>query len=543
MKFFVALTLLLTATRVFAYADHCSEVRSPGYVQSICRGGNIPSDRTRNFSNQRLECTSNSDNFFRRPQKFDFNAWSTDALSGNAQLEQKAFDERRKLPLIQWSGTIPYETVEHWNWQACELHQSAAECGTHEECHNTTENECDHDKDGKEINCHDVDKRVCEDVANTCYYDVTYSEALHCSDEIMNYKAQFIRPTAAEWNLQKDGKVATTLPNKYDLLPGELENVQTYNNAGSSTVLRPNTDVVNHWNKYSMSYSGSGVGAQCLQDRTYDLSVAISTDGRIFGKKGPNAFRLPVDMEGHPTDVFGDSWAIDAKTGKKLRPERLLLADSSAAMIQSISEISRKSTAREVQKIATGRGQNKDASKLSDQGFLKNTVVKIQLFKINKMWFDKHASWDVKTSDVKAVRASNNVLSKDQDIANSDSYQFNLDSVDNFKENIYKRTIQGLVPDRVYEFRISMYQKGVPFYNQSCADNSKRLKCLGIGWSPFNTEGQYFSDPIKVRFETPKVEQRNFMQRYDTFMDVNTLGPIGWIAEKIGHERTTGANK
>src|SRR5438105_3822139 len=116
------LTLSVVSTSVVEAQQYLCVERSRGTRNPVCRGRAIPRDRDRNVSSHRLECSSASSRFVREPQKLsraDLDAWRN--LKRNPKLENRKEMQKiwQKLPLIQWSGHLNYETVEKWTWQEC----------------------------------------------------------------------------------------------------------------------------------------------------------------------------------------------------------------------------------------------------------------------------------------------------------------------------------------------------------------------------------------------------------------------------------------
>ena len=92
------------------------------------------------------------------------------------------------------------------------------------------------------------------------------------------------------------------------------------------------------------------------------------------------------------------------------------------------------------------------------------------------------------------------------------------------------------MPDQVYALRLSMYQKGVPFYKKDCELDPRPL-CTWP-WPIGRSEDSYFSKPMEVRFETNKnYDERGIFAKIRHFTDVTTF--FGWIVS----EPTRGENK
>jgi hypothetical protein len=203
-------------------------------------------------------------------------------------------------------------------------------------------------------------------------------------------------------------------------------------------------------------------------------------------------------------------------------------------------------------KAETGSIANKDAltnMAAANEGFYKNTVVRVQLVKKNRYWFDRTIGWNIYNDDVKSVKASNNIFSEDQEIAFSDHWVIDL-MHSNTQSNGQGRPMDvywkelGLQGDRVYAFKVSMYQRGVPFYKQDC-ETDPRFLC-NWPWPIGRSEDSYFSKPMEIRFETnPNWDDRGGFFSLNFLLD-GGIGPenlLRHIFEPLVKEPTTGQNK
>lgn len=544
MKAWIIVLLGLCALSAQAYENRCYE-RFNGYVQAKCPGKQLPSDRLRNFhsSSHQIVCTGNSDSYVRMPQKYDFTDWNDLRLAGK---NQKAFDLRRALPEITWSGRIPYQTVEVWEWEECSLGTSAAECGMKEVCTTVPVQRCSGSGDDRE--CRTTYEKQCHWEAKTCWYDHTRYEAMHCTNEAMNFTAKYQKP-GPEWNIGSH-EYAEFLPNKYDLMPGEVEVVQVYNNGNRSSVMTPYVAIGDAWNKYNLNdITGTGVNAQCIPNKQYEISLRIHTLERDTTKASPNAFRLPVDFEGKPMEAISN-WFGNTKI-KKGQPAAIMLDDTSAAMVGSLSEHSKQNAYRVKAKAEVGKMVNQDAlsnEQARNDGFYKNTILKINLIKKNRYWFNRHLGWSVYSNDVKSVTTSSNTYSKDEDIMLSEKWEVDLlttntrTDMTGKRSGIYKNDLFALQADRVYALQVAMYQKGVPFYKQDC-DNDPNAPFYCNYPLVGRRESSYFSKPLEIRFETHKDWDNG---SFSNFMYNGGIGPenlIRWLFEPLVAEPTTGENQ
>jgi len=518
-------------------SNNCSRFLREGDTTSVCSGRQLPMNKTRGIKNRRLVCPGNADTFIRQPQIIEnFEDWAA-AIKVDGSRSQAAFEMRRKQPDIAWKGRIPYSTVEMWEWVDCVYGTSASNCGTRRECREVqvSYNDCDSQN---RCTTRYKPETQCEQVPNSCWYDEVKTESLHCSQESMTYDARFERDS--NWN-PKSENYNEFIPNKYDLLPGEVESIQVFNNSSAQSVMSPKVEIGDAWNKYSTRLTGSGVGAQCRQNAREHVSVRIFTEGRIK-KQSPNAFRLPVRFDGKAIQPLIWSLSTD-KEGQeiKTKPVTLRLSDASSAMVALMARQSRENADREVVKDQNGLNTNPDkqteeqSSKM--KGFFKNTEVRIKLVE-DKWWGKSKFSRPVTMKDVEAVATANYRMSQSQEIRNSDFWIIPLNDPDSGVD-LYKRDnwlakllggkVKALKPSQRYLLQISMFQAGVPFYFQGCSNdpNMSKFKCF------FGMQDHY-SKPLEVPFWTDKnYDERSFLQKLNQF----TL--VDWLHRKY-RERTPG---
>ncbi len=478
-------------------------------VTSVCQGRSIPVAYARNKSKGHLECTGNTDHYIRThfSSKTAFDIGDASSMGYDAARSLQV-EMQKDSPDIKWEGTIPYQTVEVWSYQLCELVVDRSACGYHIDTTTYEEEQCEtkYDEEGNPYDdCKMVTVEESVEHTNSCHDDVTYNKSWDCSHERMTYDAYFKKPSESEWNPgMKD--YFWVLPNKYDLLPGEMEDIQVYSNTSRSRSLSPKVEIGNAWNKYSVFLSGSANGAACRQNSDYHLSARIETDGRDPSKQAPNALRLPTDLEGNQLDqsqiLVWNSGVKKQNVIEKAFLDKIRLEDTSAATIKVISQQSRENAAREEAKREQGKGGDSFGDEKPDEGelksFFKNTHIMVRLIEDPIYgWPDEVWSSQIYT-DANVLEIDNNLLSQDKTKYESDTWLIDLDDV-------------ALRPNRNYRVEISMYQKGIPFYKQSCEDAKEIGQETGFGCSGFakffkagRKPKHYFSKPIVLNFKTPK---------------------------------------
>ena len=367
------------------------------------------------------------------------------------------------------------------------------------------------------------------DVPRSCYIDVAHTEYDYCSTEEMKYSAKFVRPDKNSWKPGVPGYY-DQIPLKYDLLPGESEIVQTYSTTANYTSsLSPEVQIPGGWNEYSFNVSRRGFACEQLRAKglsPYEFSAEIHTVKRNLGKKSPNAFKLPVDFEGNPLEAILWSNDVDKKgiEHSKAYPKGIQLIDTAGDMVRKMAEQSRANESYEVAKYKKRKITNADGVEVndlkSDDKFFKNTKVKVVIKDVNKFWFDNEFG-RIYNEDVDTVQASMNIISEDQDIARSDLWLINLAGREKNKDDIYEGW--NLKPNKDdYIIEVSMYQKGVPFYKQACADLKKPpfWACNGIvrGIGLGRQDRHVYSEPLMIAIpQTSDYDKRGFFKKFINF--------------------------
>lgn len=478
-------------------SNQCGNYPKVYDLTGVCGNRQLPSDKVRNLRGLRLECGSGVDHYVRTFIPFNYKMWKY--YESESREEMQAF--RLKEAPIQWSGSIPYETTEVWQWTDC-VYGADPVCGYHKECH--TERQCSTNSEGKET-CQDVE--VCVDVMNNCYHDEDQSEARYCSTERFDFEASFSKP-GKDWKPGAKGYY-DVIPNKYDLLPGEVEDVQVFANSGRSTSVRPSVEIGDAWNKYNpdivIHQTGSG-SASCRYNQPLSAKVTIHTQERIYGKTTPNAMRIPVDARGQEKNPL--QWLEASKVkangeATKAKPRNIQLMDVSHTMISAMARQSRKfDTIREEAKVAAGKGgtqsadeYTKNKGKAEESGFWKSTNVRVRLKE-----FTGWASRD--------IRPTHNLYMDGNSADENGIYDLGLiggscetdlyRASGPFNDDWYCGTAVDLKKKKKYKMLVSMYQEGVPFYKQGSSNKS---------------DGAY-SKELQINFITEDLDERGLKQRF-----------------------------
>ena len=505
----------VVATQARAYDNFCVERSRSTSVRSKCSSrALLPADKSRNVFAHGLQCTGSHDFSQRGPQEFDFDRWAD--LLELPDGPSKAFAIRRQQPDIRWQGEIHYQTVETWSWQDCELLRDMR-CGFQYHCRY---------QDGtvRLLVREDVRAVACQREMKRCYLDVTYHEQLYCSDETMTYDARFDRPSADRWN-PSHPQYDDSIPNKYDLLVGETENIEVHNTVPGhfqklASHLTPEVRISGARNDYRMgiTFDHGGSRAVCRENSSYHFSATIWTLQRRQ-TKNPGTLKRVKTWDGEDVEplLWKGDYNAKGEYVERALPDKLVVHDASAGQTEVMANQSLKSA-----RDADRSGQ--DARK----PFLKNTKVRIRLVEKRWWWWDKLIN-ALYVNAAEGVKPSLNSFSKEQAVRISDSWEIELDSpvID---KNLFmkkpswpfswlygsKRFRQHLRPGRHYSLRISIYQPGVRFYTQSCEDDPQQWRCRWWAIGPLGRkESHYYSDEMAIDFHASRnYDMRSGWQKF-----------------------------
>jgi hypothetical protein len=531
LKLGILVAVALSHTLLLANNVCTTRSRARGGIRGACGDRTLPADRTRNLHSNsiRLECSSEVDHYVRTPDPFVMNTKSVQEVvdewlwaeeEDNPYKMQAWLHEHNKIP--RWKGVIPYDTIEKWAWEDCVFGLDSS-CPIEVKTRTVTRT----DSEGKTYT-----ETETYTEQPPCWHDETRYESRHCSSERMTFDSEFIRPSTDPNTAAKDSDAGhpghanywwnpshpdyyDVLPSKYDLLPGEVEDVQIYSNASMSTRIEPTTKVGDAWNDYRFKHEivGQGSSTSCEMRAPYNLpplhlKVDIFTEKRKMGKKSPNALRAGGrDSEGNATDPLAFNQEAD-RAGNLMRtePYELRLVDTSAFIVEAMARQSRKDTAaREAAKLEAGEGSNSTFEERKKVAELNQKLEEArQQKKSKKKSFYKETRVRVKLWEVTGFASRNIRLDKlyrtSAEIARADHYMVPLDEG---ADTLYKLggIPHHLKPGYKYRLTVAMYNHGVPFYRQE-----------GTGIDALES---WYSDEIPLDFATPKAmkDERGVFER------------------------------
>lgn len=480
---------------------------SPSYAEiGACGNRPLPSDKIRKLqrSSIRLECSANADHYVRYPQPFkgqsSYDEWAGIQNQKDRQLYRL---DPATHPDIKWSGVIPYQTIEKWTWVDWVY-------GADPICGYDTIRSCSRDSQGNQT-CTETK------VMKSCWHDETQYESRPCSTEKLSYTAEFKRPISINgkspnnWN-PSHPDYYDVIPNKYDLLPGEAEVIQTSSNTGLSQSIQPTIKIGDAWNKYTtqIAFENGARSINCdynnVHERVWNFDVTIHTEHRIK-KPSPNAFSVPSGgvskaMRRSLIDAVGEEDLVPYE------PQVLTLVDTSHRVISTMSRQSRDMTTQiEKAKVEVGKGSNEKTTDVAESakvsGFFKDTQVKVRLVEVtNMLSFNRNPTQPLYLSGSEVALGDNYELDVyDPNYSDYDLYR-SKGPFDSLFGNFYDMFRVKLRKNTDYKIMVSMYQKNVPFYNQ-------KDDCNGL----LDGEDCYFSKELPVEFKTNNADNRPVWQK------------------------------
>ncbi len=513
----LALFCTLCSLKLMAYDNFCVQQSFPMARHSqICPGNIIPAHKTRNFISEGLWCTQNAGLHVRQAEDFDEEAW----LDLKNISRHEAAEQLREQAAPFWSGTLEYTTQLVWDWQDCQLITDSSICGI--------DVDCDTDSEGNTF---------CTTSPRTCFADVTIHEKTYCSPSQLEFDVTFLKKEFANWNPEIAGYI-DRLANGYDLLPGEEEPVTVKNKSATHySWLTPALAIEDPKNDYSIHQAVHNQTAESLSCRVngHDkISFTVTTEHRI-ASFSPNALSLPKAYDNEPISpiVWQSAMGLNAAREEKGFPEFVRVQDLSAAALNEVSE---------------------DVSQK-----LKNVVIRVQLYEPS--FFGERLKSTIYIDEAKGIQQTLNAISSDQKIRRSTLWEFKLKNGDYPEKNLYRTLVPSiayypgkiflsddglsyddhLAPDTEYTLKLTVYQKNMPFYHQSCDVNPNAWYCsawyfLWDIFSPGWQEDYYFSQKsLDLKFRSnPNVDERTWLS---SFWQVTRYAqvaiPIGAIAFSV----------
>jgi hypothetical protein len=329
---------------------------------------------------------------------------------------------------------------------------------------------------------------------------VTQPESDTCGNQNVNLSYQFV--TSPNWKPgYKDSAPSElrdyhdSLPNQWDLLPGETETV-TFEPESGGRSLSGNVSIcseyqdpeshsaciANGWNDYQPVVTP----ARCEFGKDLDMKIDIHTLGRVQ-RIAPN-----------PLKVVG----LDFDPLIKSHPTKLVVQDTSRITMLDAAENSR--TFRTGPKTPV-------AGASASGGYWEETRFKMALFrKVQDGKLERTTFPNEFGSDQGEVLGAKMTISLTGQTGLDRLYRPGgpFERIFGF---LYKNTAVKLSPNTDYLLKVQIVQRGVPWYKSGCRGGE--LVCKGEVGSKDD-----YTAPIDIEFHTPDVDERTILDRIMDYM-------------------------
>lgn len=349
-----------------------------------------------------------------------------------------------------------------------------------------------------------------DEIIDECEWDEDQTALRSCGQQSLAYKVQYQKPPT---DYQPGAKgYHDLLPNKYDLLPGEWEQVTFQTNpSGRQSNILAHVKIENAWNEYEIKTQP----VLCRLGGDQQIEAQIVTKARIL-RRAPNSLAESADQWGRVNSLVSDQRFVGDKGDPvRLRPHRIQLVDKSDEVLAAASRQSRKTTMQNpYMKETPYNGPAQKAATALDFGFWKNTLLKIKIVEKNNCLGEGEKIFaDVlQTTTALTKFEGNHILVP----LTGDSMGL---------KPLYRpfgrigKVVQFFVPDidlqlnpgMDYEFRISMVQQGLPFYENGCVDGSMTCDATQV-------HSRVYSDELRIQFKAdPRVDDRGWIQKFENW--------------------------
>lgn len=334
----------------------------------------------------------------------------------------------------------------------------------------------------------------------------TRQESRSCRPQPVKYTIEY--KTAPTWHpgytdAQVQRSYHDSLPNQWDLLPGESEKVTlSPNQSSSGSQISPEVSICSRfgaknrrceetgWNEYQVR----PVRVACTYSPQAPLAVNIDVEtlGRMV-RKAPN----PLHVVGDGTN--GSSLIYDPASS---RPSAVILEDTSRTTMVDAAENSR----------TFGTGIDKKAKGASASGgYWQESRFRMRLVR-------EFSSGRTERTSVPNTFGSNQGDIFDQTMTISLEGKDGLERLyrpggpaEFLFGGLYKKFGVELTPGATYILKIALVQRGLPWYLSGCRDG--QTVCEGE-----DGRGDSYSDELEIKFPAnPHVDKRSFFKKFKDF--------------------------
>lgn len=281
---------------------------------------------------------------------------------------------------------------------------------------------------------------------------------------------------------------SSIIPNKFDLLPGEVEQRRVLlNRGGASTQLRLEFDIKSKYNEYRVE----PVTLACAYKATDKARFDVNTVGRMMAK-APRLLELPSD--GEPLEF------------DRGRPSRIKLVDGARREMLDASELSRAFPDVEgvnPEYFKTNKGEEQAPTK---QGWWAETRFRIQLLTKDKWGREMTISVPNTFDSNQAQYYMNNLTIGLEGQGAMERFYRPSGPLEWALGGLYKQFGMELTPGRTYYVRVQLVNRGLPFYESGCR-GGKRV-CEGQ-----DATKDSYSEPIDIPFVAdPTIDNRSWFK-------------------------------
>ena len=340
--------------------------------------------------------------------------------------------------------------------------------------------------------------------AKFCTWPVRRSASRACPRQSVSYQASYAHdpkwiPGFNDPSGNEVRNYSSMIPNKFDLLPGEVEQRRILlNRGGPSSQLRLELDIKSQYNEYDVQ----PLTLTCAYKNAQQAKFEINTVGRLMSK-APRLLELPKEGS-----------ALEFDRG---RPSKIKLVDGARRDMLEASEISR--AFPDVEGVSTEYFKTNKSEELAPtkQGWWAETRFRIQLFTKDKWGREMTTSVPNTFDSNQAQYFMNNLTIGLEGQGAMDRFYRPSGPLEWALGYFYKQFGMELTPGRTYYVRVQLVNRGLPFYESGCR-GGKRV-CEGQ-----DATKDSYSEPIDIPFVAdPNVDNRSLFKRLKDLQEKTVL--------------------
>jgi hypothetical protein len=335
-----------------------------------------------------------------------------------------------------------------------------------------------------------------------------------CANQVAKYSVEFTKDPNWKPGFQyADRKMKyrdynSVLPNKYDLLRSESEEMNVFSNLGTSRSIRPAFNIVSQWNEYKSTAVPASLS--CEFQKPVEFKILVNTVGRRL-TKAPKTMAIPLDDQGK--EIF----PLTVVNG---RPTNLKVMDTGRATQLAAAANSRAFTRPEEAPQASADAVrkkiniSKEENKQIQNGYWQETRFLLSLA--------ENGRWGRAIPITIPAKFGSN-----QGQVFDDTFDISLIGKDALP-NLYRavgpfQNVLGwlwtsvgvqFTPGQEYVFKIQSLSRGLPFYESGCKAGT--VTCEGE-----DGKEEFYTEPLLVKWTAPRDEDhRGFLKRFIDFQKI-----------------------